>query len=684
MEETDFLGHWVTPTGLKPWRKKIEAILQLERPQNITQVRSFIGAVNFYRDMYPQRSHIMAPLHELTGAKSFRWESKHQEAFDAMKSIMVRDAYLRYPDHNKPFEVYADASDLQLGSVIMQEGKPVAFYSRKLNAAQKNYTTMEKELLSIVETFREFRTMLYGCRELHVFTDHKNLTFANLNSQRVMRWRLFIEEFFPQFHCVKGSDNVLADALSRLPRQQEQTSTTTIADEDSESVHCAVTFQFLREERNDHEIRHNVLTTLQDTELTDCLLNFPEVTPERPFLLDYNTIATAQVDDAVLAQFVLHKPKQYQKRDVGKGLSLILYYETPESEPRICAPDSMIDDIIDFYHKVQGHTGMERLEISLRQRCEHRMLRDKVQERVKYCEPCQKCKNIRTEYGELPEREVHLVPWSDVAVDLIGPWKIRDKHGFDHEFRALTVIDTVTNYVEIIRLENKTAEHVAKQFENQWVARYPKPNNVIFDPGTEFKGEFRDALIRLGITPFPTTVKNPQANSICERLHQSIAEVIRTNVYEAPPEHRGQALHVVDDALATAAYAARTALHSALGLSPGALVFNRDMLLDIQVVADWEALQQKRRHIVKRNLEAANRSRVIHHDYQVGDKILKLVYKPNKLEPQAEGPYSIVRVHINGNVTFQKTPLTTERINIRRIKPYWDPKDRIAQPIVKS
>ena len=114
----------------------------------------------------------------------------------------------------------------------------------------------------------------------------------------------------------------------------------------------------------------------------------------------------------------------------------------------------------------------------------------------------------------------------------------------------------------------------------------------------------------------------------------------------------------------------RASLHSALGLSPGALVFNRDMLLDIPVIADYEALQHKRMHIVKKNLERANRPRIKHHDYAIGDKILKLIYQPTKLQPRAEGPYTVTRVHVNGTITFQRTPLTTERINICHIKPF--------------
>ena len=122
---------------------------------------------------------------------------------------------LDYPEFNAPFEIHTDASRLQIGAVIYQKAKPIAFYSQKMNSAQQNYTTTKKELL------KEFRNILLG-HQITVYTDHKDLTYKFLNTKCAMCWRLIIKAFGPELKYIKGENNVVADALSRLEMSDNQ------------------------------------------------------------------------------------------------------------------------------------------------------------------------------------------------------------------------------------------------------------------------------------------------------------------------------------------------------------------------------------------------------------------------------------------------------------------------------
>jgi RNase H-like domain found in reverse transcriptase len=127
---------------------------------------------------------------------------------------------LSFPDFNKPFEIHMDASDIQLGPVIMQDCKPVAFYSRKLNpGAQWNYTTGKREILSLVETLRAYRNILLG-HKIIIDTDHQNLVNDQTRheSARILHWVWLIEEFGPKYIYLPGPENVVADALSHLDK----------------------------------------------------------------------------------------------------------------------------------------------------------------------------------------------------------------------------------------------------------------------------------------------------------------------------------------------------------------------------------------------------------------------------------------------------------------------------------
>jgi RNase H-like domain found in reverse transcriptase len=122
------IGYWLTPIGLKPWKKKIAAILAMQQPVTVKQFFLFLGVVNYYQDMFPKRAHILAPLTTLSGTQTLKWSPECQSAFDPMKAIIARDTFLKYPGQNKQFDIYCDASNLQLGAAIMQDSMLVAFY----------------------------------------------------------------------------------------------------------------------------------------------------------------------------------------------------------------------------------------------------------------------------------------------------------------------------------------------------------------------------------------------------------------------------------------------------------------------------------------------------------------------------------------------------------------------------
>jgi hypothetical protein len=138
-------------------------------------------------------------------------------------------------------------------------------------------------------------------------------------------------------------------------------------------------------------------------------------------------------------------------------------------------------------------------------------------------------------YGFLPEHEIHSIPFEECAVDLIGPWTVQ-VCGRPYKFEALTVIDTVTNLVELVRIEKKNSDHVMQKFTQCWLTHYPWPQCCIHDPGGGFTGpEFQTLLQNCHIRDVCTTAKNPQSNAVCERMYQMVGNILRTLLHGEPP-----------------------------------------------------------------------------------------------------------------------------------------------------
>jgi len=485
----EYLGYWVTRNGIQPLPEKVEAMLNMEEPKTKKQLRAFVGLVNYYRDMWRRRSHILAPLTTLCSAtQPWVWGDEQRNAFAAVKKMISKEAILAFPNFNKEFVIYTDASKSQLGGVITQDKRPLAFYSRKLKDAQTRYTVTERELLSIVETLKEFRTILLG-QKIIVYTDHKNLTYSDLQTDRVLRWRLLLEEFGVDIRYIKGVSNVVADVLSRYPTTNDPT---------------ALKLPPTREQLSE--------------------LMAGETLPSDIFPLKLDVIAYYQQRDSDLQKLI--GADTHVSRKTFRGGEQLLCYKN-----RIFVPKVLRKHVVDWYHTYLLHPGENRTEETIAQHLYWPNIRKLVQEQVKSCVKCQLAKRKRLKYGHLPLKNVdtEVQPWRRLCVDCIGPYKIKRHNKTPLEFQAVTMIDPATSWFEMRRLKTKKADEVANMVEQTWLTRYPMPEEITFDGGPEFKAEFKKLIEdEYHIKARPSSVRNPQSNAIIERIHGTIGNMMRT------------------------------------------------------------------------------------------------------------------------------------------------------------
>lgn len=210
---------------VRPVHSKVEAILNFPAPATRRDLRRFLGMVGYYRSFCKNFSTVAAPLTDLLSTKRvFEWNDTCQSAFDSVRALLTTAPVLAAPDFSLPFSVAVDASDLGAGAVLYQEGPdgldhPVGFFSRKFNHYQRAYSTIEKEALALLLALQHFEVYVGGAANVTVFTDHNPLTFLNRmcnSNQRLMRWSLILQGYNINIKHIRGRENVVADALSRV------------------------------------------------------------------------------------------------------------------------------------------------------------------------------------------------------------------------------------------------------------------------------------------------------------------------------------------------------------------------------------------------------------------------------------------------------------------------------------
>ena len=291
-------------------------------------------------------------------------------------------------------------------------------YNNKLRA----HTDPER---SSMELFRNIHRYVKGCyvqvyherlasganillgQKIVVYTDHKNLTYKVFNTERVMRWRLIIEEYGPTLKYVKGSTNIVADALSRLHLEPSLIS----------------------------EADPTVLDTPGERLLAESF-TYERLANEVP--TKYKTIQREQQKDKRLLQLARKSDNLRIRTFHGGGKSFSLICE----QAQIVVPTSLQKRMVEWYHEVLGHPGETRTELTIKQHFTWKNLRKTVQQVCARCDACQRTKRNKKKYGHIPPKQAETIPWETLCIDVIGPYKIKRKTSKSTLYLwALTMID---------------------------------------------------------------------------------------------------------------------------------------------------------------------------------------------------------------------------------------------------
>jgi hypothetical protein len=353
----------------------------------------------------------------------WHWGEVHQRAFNHRKATIAKEVVLAYLDYSKVFKIYTDASSKQLGAVITQDNRPIAFFSWTLFATQCKYSVTIIELLDIVKTLKEFKGMLW-CQSIKVYTDHANLMrdAPGVTSDRVYQWRLLLEEYRHEIIYIKGIHNTIADAISLLEYDPSVNQTAEIYF--MTKVKCSKRSQ----RQNYMVILKNWCNLEIDTNKREDLnLVFANHREED----EIHPLTAIEVAEAHRKgqEFKVYYKQNAKTSKEGNHFHLIEDTKVLCKNDKLIIPASLRHRAVSWYHHYFQHHGHSCLKETMRSVMHWKGMCNTIQSYVKSCRSCQINKRHSQKYGHVPPKLVITPPWRVLCVDLIGPYTIKGKEG---------------------------------------------------------------------------------------------------------------------------------------------------------------------------------------------------------------------------------------------------------------
>lgn len=600
-----FLGYVVGEEGVRVCPDKVEAILALPKPQTASEMRSFLGMTGFFRDFIQNYAGITAPLQEFTkkGATISYWTPEMDGAFDALKQALCSAPVLRVPDWQRPFRVTTDWSKRAIAAILSQvddEGREyvIAYASRTLTPAERNYAPTEGECLALVWGCHKFRYHLHGHKFL-CRTDHQSLEWLNsarFSNSKLERWAMRLQEFDMEVEHVKGSENAVADCLSRAACVHLATTVDLLVQRMEVCVHAAVPSAYWPTAADKQSTLDDVPCSICGdprgfenicicsgcgvcTHLR-CLLP-PRTSPpagdwfcptcDPQFLqslrelCDPHTALVYAANDPYTIPDMLgflcsdRNPATLAHLDDRARRGILRYAGNVRLHPRIpdwllvscvvrnsnhrtwltCPPVQFRYDLIVMVHEALGHAGVEQTLTHMHRHWHWRGLKCDVRHVLQRCDACQRRRVV------LPDAPPHQEPamygpFNHLHVDLTAPLPVFHKPPTsarqppDQRASVIIMVDEFSKVAEFALTFSKDPHAVAKVVWDCWLCRYPLPAYVTTDNGTEFSNDFTHMLARLGINHITTSVAHPSANGVAERLVRTFKDMLTTHVNDAP------------------------------------------------------------------------------------------------------------------------------------------------------
>ncbi|CAF4800983.1 unnamed protein product [Pieris macdunnoughi] len=714
-KQVKFLGHTLTNKGLMPNEDKIAAVKKFPIPKTQKEIKSFLGLVGYYRKFIQDFAKLTKPLTKcLKKGSKINLTPEYTQAFEKCKEVLINAPILQYPDFDKPFILTTDASDVAIGAVLSQgtigTDKPVAYASRTLSDTEQKYSTIEKELLSIVWAIKYFRPYLYG-KKFTIYTDHRPLTWImsikDPNS-KLTRWRLRLAEYNYDVQYKKGKANTNADALSRVQiihhnqLDNNPQPSTSAEDIDLENIDIRTLL--------DIPITPDNTSQPQETE-TQCDIIIPHQEQIQPSQSKTNKTSTdniPKIDDAIdrqLKQFHIRKTPgdTYRIDDRSKGKIVIkdvwipinntreqiiqflkehtipdrifhCYFHHEEYFPIFCEAYKTIFnnrgpklircmnrvtlienipeqiELIRKYHEGKTiHRGIQETYKHIHRNYHWPNMLTSIQKFINKCDSCLKSKYERNPLKlPLSLTDTPHKPMEHMFMDLYSSGGTT----------FLTIIDNFTKYAQAIPLTASTSIHIAEALLSLFSV-IGVPKKITTDSDSKFDNEIITDICAIhNIHIHFTTPYNPNSNSPIERLHSTLAEIIRIQRLTDKDESTNLMKYAI--------IAYNNTIYSATGFTPFELLYghtdsrnplelhcpkefyqeyvtkHKQIMENTQQLINNKLLTEKQQVIEKinKNKETAQ--------FKVGDIVYKQVAKTarnNKLEPKYLGPYTIVRIH---------------------------------------